>query len=236
MSPLLYTWWWPRISPSIPIVLMLHSVAEEIVTPITPNNTVRPCELEALVSRLQRQGYVFQTISEAVENPCRRSVVFTFDDGCRDNYDVLFPIVLRRDLRVTCFVTDKGERSQEFLSDSQIREMDASGHFEFGGHTSRHVTLTDVEPQVARREIRENKARLEDVLGHPIQSFSYPCGRYTSAIVDEVRSAGYRLAVTMEKRQRPIAVDPFRIHRQIIPRGLDSAAAYLLVTRGRYKL
>ena len=215
MSPLLYTWWWPRISPSIPIVLMLHSVSEEIVMPSTPNNTVRPCELEALVTRLRQRGYV---------------------DGCRDNYDVLFPIVLRCDLRVTCFVTDKGERNQEFLSASQIREMDASGHFEFGGHTSRHVTLTDVEPQVARCEIRENKAHLEDVLGHSIHSFSYPCGRYTSAIVDEVRAAGYRLAVTMEKRQRPITIDPFRIHRQIIPRGLDSAAAYLLVTRGRYKL
>ena len=236
MSPLLYTWWWPRISPSVPIVLMLHSVAEEVVEPVSPNNTVRPEELEALAVRLRRGGYTFQTLSEAVESPCRRSVVFTFDDGCRDNYDVLFPLVLRLGMKATCFVTDKGDRDPGFLSPAQIREMAASGRFEFGGHTSRHVTLTGVNPEVVRSEIRNNKARLEEILGHPVKSFSYPCGRHTPAIVEEVRAAGYRLAVTMEKRMRPPLADPLRIHRQIIPRGLDSAAAYLLATRGRYRL
>ena len=236
MSPLLYTWWWPRISPSVPIVLMLHSVAEEIVVPVTPNNTVRPSELEALAVRLRRNGYTFQTLSEAVEKPCRRSVVLTFDDGCRDNYEVLFPLAMRLDLRATCFVTDRGGSDLAFLSAGQIREMDASGRFEFGGHTSHHSTLTDIEPPAVRREIRENKARLEEILGHPVCSFSYPCGRYTPEIVEEVRAAGYRLAVTMEKKMRPPATDPLHIHRQIIPRGLDPAAAYILVTRGRYKL
>lgn len=236
MSPLLYTWWWPRVSASVPIILMLHSVADKIVEPVSPNNTVRPRELEELVVRLRRSGYVFQTLSEAVERPCRRAVVFTFDDGCRDNYEVLLPLVRRLDMRATCFVTDRGERDTAFLSAEQIREMDASGRFEFGGHTSRHVTLTDVTPEVAREEIRTNKANIEEILGHPVNSFSYPCGRYTPTIEEEVRAAGYRLAVTMEKRMRPPLVAPFRIHRQIIPRGLDPAAAYLLATRGRYKI
>ena len=236
MSPLLYMWWWPRIPATVPIVLMLHSVAEEIVEPKTPNNTIRPRELEELIVRLRRKGYTFQTLSEAVESPCRRSVVLTFDDGCRDNYDVLFPLALRLDIRATFFVTDRGAGNPDFLSPAHIREMDASGRFEFGGHTSHHATLTEVDPQTARREIRENKACLEETLGHAVHSFSYPCGRYTPAIIDEVRAAGYSRAVTMEKRMRPPEADPFRIHRQIIPRGLDSAAAYLLATRGRYKL
>ena len=215
---------------------MFHSVAEEVVVQVTPNNTVRPIELELLVTRLRRNGYTFQTLSEASETPRRRSVVLTFDDGCRDNYEVFFPLAVRLDLRATCFVTNRGESDSAFLSYEQIREMDASGRFEFGGHTSCHSTLTDITQPVVRREIRENKARLEEILGHTIYSFSYPCGRHTPEIVEEVRAAGYRLAVTMEKRMRPLAADPFRIHRQIIPRGLDSAAAYLLATRGRYKL
>lgn len=236
MNRLLYTWWWPRVSASVPIVLMLHSVAEEVVNRVTPNNTVRPGELEALIVRLRQRGYVFQTLSEAFDKPLRRSVVFTFDDGCRDNYDVLFPLALRLDIRATCFVTNQGERDSAYISASQMREMDASGRFEFGGHTANHATLTDYEPQTVRREIRENKAHLEEVLGHPVNAFSYPCGRFTPSTMEEVRAAGYRMAVTMEKRMRPLAANPFRIHRQIIPRGLDSAAAYLLVTRGRYKL
>ena len=236
MNPLFYTWWWPRIDASVPIVLMLHSVAEDIVSPITPNNTVRPCELENLVERLRTHGYVFQTLLEAMGKPCRRAVVLTFDDGCRDNYDVLFPIVRRLQLKITCFVTGQGERTPAFLTPAQMQEMDASGYVEFGGHTVRHITLTDVPPDVARSEIRDNKSRLEDILGHPVSSFSYPCGRYTPAIVEEVRAAGYRLAVTMDKRMRPFSVDPYRIHRQILPRGMDGFAAYLLATRGRFRL
>ena len=231
MNPCLYTWWWPRIRASVPIVLMLHSVAEDVVEPVTPNNTVRPLELENLVNRLRMRGYVFQTLSEADERPCRRAVALTFDDGCRDNYDILFPMVRRLQLRITCFVTDRGERHPEFLSPEQMREMDASGCIEFGGHTANHITL-----DVVRREIRGNKARLEEVLGHPVSSFSYPCGRYTPAIVEEVRAAGYRRAVTMDKRMRPFSADPYRIHRQIIPRGLDGLAAFLLATRGRFRL
>lgn len=236
MNPCLYTWWWPRIRASVPIVLMLHSVADEVVEPVTPNNTVRPRELEELVDRLRKRGYVFKTLSEAAEKPCRRAVVLTFDDGCRDNYEILFPIVQRLQLRITCFATDRGERLREFLSPTQMREMDESGLVEFGGHTSHHITLTSVAPDVARHEIRDNKTRLEEILGHSVSAFSYPCGRYTPAIVEEVRAAGYRLAVTMDKRMRPFSVDPYRIHRQIIPRGLDGRAAYLLATRGRFRL
>lgn len=236
MNPLLYTWWWPRTPADVPIVLMLHSVGEEAVCPVSPNNTVRPAELESLICRLQGNGYSLLSISEAARGLKRRSVVLTFDDGCRDNFETLLPIVQRRNCRITCFVTNRGEKDPAFLSPSQMREMDASGLVEFGGHTSRHTTLTQASPDEVRSEIRGNKAWIEDVLGGEIHAFSYPCGQYSPSIVDEVKDAGYSLAVTMEKRMRPFSADPFRIHRQIMPRGLDGHAAYLLATRGRYKL
>ena len=40
----------------------------------------------------------------------------------------------------------------------------------------------------------------------------------------------------MVKKMRPVGTDPYRIHRQIIPRGMKTWQSYLLATRGRYKI
>ena len=70
----------------------------------------------------------------------------------------------------------------------------------------------------------------------PIASFAYPCGGENDDIVAEVVAAGYRFAAAMVKKMRPVGTDPYRIHRQIIPRGMKTWQAYLLATRGKYKI
>ena len=67
-------------------------------------------------------------------------------------------------------------------------------------------------------------------------SFAYPRGKENEEIVSLVKGAGYRYAASMEKKMRPVSVDPYRIHRQIIPRGIETWKSVLLATRGRWKL
>lgn len=230
------TWWWPRWPPDVPSFLMLHSVSDDVVDPSCPNNTIRPDELEGLVSLLKSKGYVFRKFSDAVAEPGLRTAVLTFDDGYADNYDVLFPLLKRQGVCATCFATSRGETDGRFLSPAQIREMDASGLVEFGGHTAGHVVLDRVQPEVARREVSSNKEWLEKVLGKPVRSFAYPCGGENENIVRIVREAGYECAAAMVKKMRPPGLDPYRIHRQIIPRGMKTWQAYLLATRGKWKI
>lgn len=229
-------WWWPRWPKGVPSFLMLHSVAEEVVDPACPNNTIRPFELERLIVRLKRRGYVFRTFSEAVASPGCRTVVLTFDDGYVDNHDNMFPILKRHQVSATCFVTNRGEKDSAFLSPEHIREMDSSGLVEFGGHTANHVLLNRIDPERADREIRENKRWLEHVLGHEISAFAYPCGGENETVVRLVRDAGYKSAAAMVKKMRLPSTDVYRIHRQIIPRGLKTWQSYLLATRGKWKI
>ena len=229
------TWWWPRWPRGVPSFLMLHSVSDEVVDASCPNNTIRPRELEALIVRLQKGGYRFRAFKDAAADPGPRDVVLTFDDGYVDNYVELFPILRRQGVSATCFVTSRFD-DPRFLSPDQLREMDASGLVEIGGHTSDHCVLTSVDPAEARGQIRANKRDLEAILGHPIVSFAYPCGGENDSIVAEVVAAGYRFAAVMVKKMRPVGADPYRIHRQIIPRGLKTWQAYLLATRGKYKI
>lgn len=228
-------WWRPRISPKVPIVLMLHSVSDRVVNPTCPNNSLSPGALERLIADLQTAGYTFQTLSEAAAHPAHRSVVLTFDDGCLDNYTNLFPILKAFAIKATLFVTSRGETDPAFLSPDQIREMAASGLIEFGGHTTSHAMLDLLPPAEAEREVRDNRAWLTRLIGTPPAAFAYPCGRYTPQTLEAVRAAGYTLAVTMHKKMRPIAQDPWQIHRFIIPRGVRPWQAYFLTTRGRYR-
>ena len=230
------TWWWPCWPADVPAFLMLHSVASEIVDPTCPNNTIRPDELERLIVRLKRRGYAFRTFSEAVANPGVRSVVLTFDDGYVDNYETLLPILIRQQVPATCFVTSRGESDARFLSPAQIKAMAESGLVEIGGHTASHSVLDRIPPEEARREIVENKLWLEKIVGKNVTAFAYPCGGENDTVVQLVRDAGYLCAAAMVKKMLPPATDAYRIHRQIIPRGLKTWQAYLLATRGKWKI
>jgi len=229
-------WWWPRVPANLPVFLMLHSVSDTVVDAECPNNTLRPAELDTLIGDLLAAGYVFQTVPEAVDAPARRSVVLTFDDGWADNYTDLFPILRRRNVKATCFITNRGDRDPAFLTPGQIREMAASGLVAFGGHTAEHDVLDILSDSEAEASIRANRDWLAGILGAPPDCFAYPKGRHTDATIAILKRCGYRCAVTMRKKMRPVAEDPFRIRRQIIPRGHTPCQLYLLATRGKCRV
>lgn len=238
------TWWWPRLPRHRVGVCMLHSVGNRMDLPDCPsNNAIEPEKLHAVIGLLRAAGYAFTTFGAAFGSvkpdrtcPVRRRMVLTFDDGFADNLTNLLPILREFNVPATCFVTNRGQSSPEFLSGAQILKLDQSGLVEIGGHTAHHCCMLHADIETARREIRRNKDWLEGILGHPVVSFAYPRGEYNDAIVAAVRAAGYRCAATMEKHLRPPPRDAFHIHRQILPRGKTPAELYMLATRGKYKL
>ncbi len=102
--------------------------------------------------------------------------------------------------------------SHRNVSVEELVELDG-GVVTVGGHTMTHPLLPEVPADRRLAEIVDNKAHLEDLLGRPVDAFSYPFGAHDDASVAAVRHCGYRLAVTTRPSTTTGSTDPLRIGR-----------------------
>ena len=93
----------------------------------------------------------------------------------------------------------------QLLDWETVREMQQTG-INFGGHTARHVVLPLEDSSAMEKELFASKNELETQLNKEINVFAYPNGEYNGQIKKLVAQAGYKIAVTTEKRiNRPAA-------------------------------
>jgi hypothetical protein len=62
-----------------------------------------------------------------------------------------------------------------------------------------------------RYELSESKARLEDITGGPVVSFSYPEGAFTAAACSALTETGYTLGRTTMAFRTPTSFEPARM-------------------------
>ncbi len=102
------------------------------------------------------------------------------------------------------------------LTDGQVVELDRAG-MTIGAHTVTHPILARLPDEVARREIRESKDRLTELLGKPVTLFAYPNGKpgqdYTAAHVAMARELGFEGAVSTARGAAAPGCDLLQIPR-----------------------
>ena len=223
-----FAWWRPRSEREVPIFLLLGRRAGT-----GPDAAFLPlADLEVLIRNLLAAGYRFQTVSEAIVAPARKSVVMTFDGGARETLGALLPMLQRHTVKATLFVTNAGEHESSSLKPLEIQELVRSGLVEIGG-------TVDPLPAEATQEawqeaISHSRHWIAGVVGQLPRVFAYPQGTSAEQLEGAVRAAGYTEAMGTGRQLRPVKDAPFDIHRRIIPAGCKSWQAYLLATRGRF--
>ena len=213
---------------------------------------VRPSEFEKQMDFLLSRGYRILALPELGRyNPPRRrsspAVILTFDDGYRDFYDTVYPILRERRLPATVFVVPDfvegkidlrryrdhpGENRS--VSWDMLEEMKAHG-IAVGAHSSTHRELTGLSAADARREIAGSGDMIERRLGDRPEWFSYPRGKHTAALDDMVRAAGYRGAVTVRPGPNRPPYDYYMLRRTEISRD-DDLRDFRMKARGDYDL
>lgn len=90
-------------------------------------------------------------------------------------------------------------REYRLLNWEQVSEMSRKG-INFGGHTANHVVLPLEDEAAMEQEIFESKRELERQLNRETLTFAYPNGEYNAKIRQIIARAGYKVAVTTEKK------------------------------------
>lgn len=111
---------------------------------------------------------------------------------------------------------DAKAMDRELMTWDQIRRANKAG-VAIGSHTNHHWVLSTLDEAGQAEEIGHSKTFLEQKLGHPVRTLSYPVGgsrHYNQTSMDLAKSAGYEAAFTYNAGvSRLDAVERFKISR-----------------------
>lgn len=159
-----------------------------------------------------------------------RAAVLTFDDGFRNFFTLVAPLLVERGIPATSFIvtgesfthnginTNRNWHPQDddtHLSWNEVRQLAKQG-LEFGSHTSSHPVLPDISPTEARSELADSLTALNACLGPGSFPLSYPHGRTSEGIGRLSQSLGYSCAVTTVLGQNDSECDLFALRRTVI--------------------
>jgi peptidoglycan/xylan/chitin deacetylase (PgdA/CDA1 family) len=164
--------------------------------------SVSPANFEAQLAWLRSQGYQSITLSDLVYNLTLgwplpdKPVIFTFDDGYRDNFTRAFPLLKKYGYVGTFFlVTDRVDRRDPaYVTWGMVKKMHRAG-MDIQPHGYRHHDLSDKPVDFLVYEIVGAKEAVEARTGEPARFFSYPSGSYDEQTIAVLRSAYFWGAV-----------------------------------------
>ncbi len=112
----------------------------------------------------------------------------------------------------------------------ELRRLAAEG-VTLGAHTRTHPLMSQVSPEEAEAEAAGSLQDLRRELGAALPIFAYPGGRFSPAVVEGLRRAGFALAFTTIRGTNILPqADPLRLRRVNLGRrsGLPELRARLL--------
>lgn len=235
-----------EISKGIPI-LMYHDILKDEEN----TNKGNPCiiSLEHFQSHIEilcKNNFHTITLCEMEKylngkiNLPERSVLITFDDGCKGCYRYAYPLFRKYSYNAVVFLvtgrvtgedTSSGSKSNAYLNWREINQI--RDNFEFASHTNYLHTLDSnnksfliVKPKdIIMKDLKVSK----DILN--TQYFAYPFGQFSSETKEILMDVGFTMAFTTENGYAKPGDDLFEIKRIGISPGNSSAQKFMDIIR-----
>ncbi len=221
-------------------ILMYHYVSD---LPADANTyrrdlTVSPEAFRAQLEYLKEADYRTITLTdlhlhltESYPLP-EKPVILTFDDGYRDAYEVVFPLLLDYGFTGTFFVlsTPAHHESPEYLTWDQMNEMARAG-MSIQSHGRDHVDLRNRSYEYLVYQTLGIQEAIEQHTDIKPRFFCYPGGKRDANVIKVLESAGYWGAVTTEWGQTHTREDFYEMPRLRV-RGTGTLESFIKMLEG----
>ena len=220
----------PEWQLHVPVLYYHHIACPPEGTP-SPDYWTCPDQFEAQLSYLADAGWTAVTADQLAAwyaariCPPAKVFVASFDDGDLDAYSNAAPILEGLGMRGTFFIIAGRDGTQGTMTNAQVADLAARGHT-IGNHTLDHDNLRKLDPTELRHQIEGAQQVLQQVLGYRPQTFAYPYGRFTDAVVQAVAESGFDLGFTVRAGAIESTTDPM-LSKRIEVGPLDSGSQVL---------
>ncbi len=188
-------------------ILMYHYVSElpPDADSLRRGLTVEPADFEAQLQYLKDAGYetvllkdLYDALSLGKPLP-EKPIVLTFDDGHKDHYTDVLPLLQKYDYVGEFFVlaTPAHFEAEAYMTWNEIQALAEAG-MAVQGHGRDHYDLRSRDYDFLVFQILGIKEAVEAHTGQPVTFFCYPSGKYDRDVLAVTESAGYLGGVTTE--------------------------------------
>ncbi len=230
-------------------VLMYHRT---IIDGPIDSLTVNSRQLEEQFQFLKEEGYNCISVGEVIDHlqngtPLKsKSLVLTSDDGYKNNYTVLYPMLKKHGLKAIIFLVpdlinmSEEEDNSEYMSLDNLRTIDSS-IIEFGLHTYDHKSYNKLEPDKIEDDIIKTinwfaSNKINYVPAHAYTYGEFPKGNKfkLDALFSIFYKHGIKAAFNIGNRINVLPLKSNYVIQRIDVRGTESLSQFISkVRRGK---
>ncbi len=197
-------------------ILMYHAVSDDMWG--INELFVSPSEMEKQLQYLTENGYTpiwFEDLPNIAQY--EKPVILTFDDGYDDNYEELYPLLQKYNVKATIFFIGGSFSGVHKMSAEQVKELSDSGLVSIQSHTYSHYEMETLNREETEFECRQSLLELMRVTGKQPFVLCYPSGS-NNATTREVGAEYYLFGIRMNGGLYVTGVDRFKIPRYYVSR------------------
>lgn len=174
-------------------ILTYHRLPTD--APSEPNfYDVSPAEFSAHLDALRARGLAPLDPHEVPDG--KPGYLLTFDDGTRDHFEVVRPILRARGERGIFFIPTAKIGRENRVTLGEVRALADEGHV-IGCHSHEHIRLDTLDAAAVREQLTTAVAQLREITGRETHWFAPPGGFSSETVRQVAAELGLRAVRTM---------------------------------------